>query len=194
MPIEEQDATQPLPNFAEPADVQDFAKGKLKASEPRVKSALAAVSASMREYAGWHIWPLLKGDVRILDGDGGRIQPLPTLKLVRLVAVNNAGEMLDPDTVDVSSAGLMERTDHAPWTGRMGRLYVTMDHGHKSVPALQALCVALVARGLASPLGATQESAGSLSVSWGSSGSISGGLQPYSAEKATMAGYKLPGV
>lgn len=193
MPIEEQDAAVALPNFAEPADVQEFTKGKLKASEPRVEAALTAVSASMRRYAEWHIWPLVRGDVLVLDGDGGRIQPLPTLKLVRLVAVHNAGEIIDPDAVDVSASGLMQRTDGGLWTRRMGRLFVTMDHGHRAVPDLQALCVSLVARALASPLGATQESAGSISVSWGSYGT-GGGLQPYGTEQQLMASYKRPGV
>lgn len=190
----EQPATEALPAFAQPGDVDAFTKGKLKAAEPRVAAALAAISRSIRREAGWHVWPILTGHTVKLDGDGGSTHALPTLKLHRLVSVLNAGTPVDLEAVDFSEdTGLIQRMDGGLWTRRLGRLVVTMDHGYGTAPDLAALCVSLAARGLASPLGATQESAGSLSVSWGG-GSGGNALQPYSADVATLSAYKLPGV
>lgn len=184
-----QAATEPLPDFATAQEVQDYTKGKLKAGEPRVPAALSAISASIRNEAGWHIWPILENHTMALNGEGGTLQDLPTGRLVALHSVVNAGTPVDVESIDISLDGQMQRMDGGLWTRRLGKLLVTMDHGYGDVPDLKALCLALVARGLASPFGATQESAGTMSVSWGNG--VSGGvLQAYSGEASTLNKYR----
>jgi hypothetical protein len=185
-----------LPPLAQPADVEAFTKGKLKADDLRVTRALAAVSRSIRRRAGWHIFPVVNAHTLVLDGPGGTVLSLPTLKLVNLVALTEAGTVLDPLVdVDVSrETGLVKKVDGSLWTTRYGQVVATMDHGEEEVPELADLTVRLAARGLASPMGATREQAGALSVNWSmTTQGVAAGITPAADERALMDSYRLTG-
>lgn len=183
-----------LPNFAEPADVEVFTKGQIEASDPRVSDALAAVTSSIRREAGWHVGPLVTGHTLKLDGPGGRKLNLPTLKLVNLVSVTELGVTLDldGDSHDWSELGLVEKRDGTYWTDRYRKIVVVMDHGFDDLSDLKFLTLSLVSRGLASPLGATREQAGSMSIQWATPQSgVAGGLVPLNYEEQIMHRYRL---
>lgn len=185
----EQDASEVLPPFASPQQLQEYTKGKIKANEPRVLPALEAVSAEIRRGAGWHVWPLLRDHELVLDGSGGRVQSVPTLHLVAVKAAASAGVAIPVDSLDFSRLGLIEVPGRV-WTRRYGQVRLTIDHGHTAVPELQGLCLSLAARALASPMGATREQAGSLSVNWAMTSSVSGGILPTGAELETLRRYR----
>ena len=185
-----------LPPLATPAQVEAYTKGKLKAEDLRVQDALAAVSRSIRRRAGWHIFPVVTAHTLVLDGPGGTVLSLPTLKLVTLTALTEAGTVIDPVAgVDVSrETGLVKKTDGSSWTTRYGHIVVTMDHGEEEVPDLAMLCLKLAARGLASPMGATREQAGALSVNWSmTTQGVAGGITPTLDERSLMDSYVLTG-
>jgi hypothetical protein len=184
-----------LPPLASPADVEAYTKGKLKAVDLRVPAALAAVSRSIRRRAGWHIWPLVTAHTLVLDGPGGDVLSLPTLKLVALTSLTEVGTAIDlVDGVDVSpSTGLVKKTS-GTWTTRYGKISAVMDHGEEEVPDLANLALKLVARGLASPMGATREQAGALSVNWSmTTQGVAGGIVPTADERSLMDSYVLTG-
>lgn len=188
-PVREQDANTDLPPFASPQELQFFTKGKIKASESRVPAALAAVSSEIRRAAGWHIWPILRNHELVLDGSGGRIQYVPTLRLLEVKAASSAGVTILPENIDPSQLGLLEARGFL-WTRRYSQVRLTIDHGWEEAPELKALCLSLAARALASPMGATREQAGSISVNWAMTSSVSGGILPTSAELATIHRYQ----
>lgn len=185
-----QPAALPLPPFATPEQLQAHTKGKIKAVEPRVAPMLEAISNEMRREAGWHIWPVLQGHELVLDGAGGRVQPVPSMRLERVLSASSAGVTIPPEALDFSRLGLLEVQGGFLWTRRYGQVRLVIDHGFPSVPELRQLCLSLAARALASPLGATREQAGSLSVNWAASAGVSGSIIPSSDERATIARYK----
>lgn len=186
----EQSLLSVLPSFASAEELQHFTKGKIKASEPRVAPALEAVSAEIRREAGWHIWPLLEDHEVILDGSGNSVQPVPTLRLMRIKTVSNAGVSIPPELIDSSRLGLLKIQGGTMWTNRYGQVRLTIDHGWEDAPELKALCLSLTARALASPMGATREQAGSISVNWAMTSSVSGSVLPSGSELATINRYK----
>lgn len=185
-----------LPPLASPAQLEDFTKGKVKADDARVGNALAAVSRSIRRRAGWHIAPAVTAHTLVLDGPGGTVLSLPTLSLVTLTALTEAGTVIDPATgVYLSRAtGLVKKRDGSSWTSNYGEIVVTMDHGEEEVPELADLALRLAARGLASPMGATREQAGALSVNWSMvTQGVAAGITPTADERSLMDSYRLTG-
>lgn len=188
-------AIEDVPPFATPEQLEAFTKGKIKATDARVPVALAAVSADIRREAGWHIFPRVTAHVMTLDGPGGVILSVPSMKIHTVQSIVQEGVTVDLAQVDVSrETGLMEIRDGNAWTRRYGQLVITMDHGFDKADELVQLTLNITARGLASPMGATREQAGALSVNWGmTTQGVSGGIVPMSGERATMGRYRLTG-
>lgn len=185
-----------IPDFATAAEVENFTKGQIESTDPRVDAAIAGVTSSIRKEAGWHIGPLVTAHSLTLDGPGGYKLHLPTLKLQELVSVTELGVSLDlaGDTIDWSELGLVERRDGSLWTTRYRKIVAVMDHGFDDIADLKFLTLSLVARGLASPMGATREQAGSMSIQWGTPQSgVAGGLVPLQYELQIMSRYRLVG-
>lgn len=183
-----------LPNFAEPVEVENFTKGQVESEDPRVADALAAVTSSIRGEAGWHVGPVVTDHNLTLDGPGGRKLSLPTGKLVALKSITHLGKALDPDgdNLDWSELGLVELRDGSRWTDRYRKIQVVIDHGYSDLSDLKFLTLSLVSRGLASPMGATREQAGSMSIQWATPQSgVAGGLVPLQYELAIMSRYRL---
>lgn len=183
-----------VPDFATPADVSNFTKGQIEELDPRVPDALAAVTSSIRKEAGWHIGPVVEGHSVTLDGPGGRKLHLPTMKLLNLVSVTELGVALDlaGESHDWSELGLVEKRDGTYWTDRYRKIVAVMDHGYEDIADLKFLTLSLVSRGLSSPLGATREQAGSMSIQWATAvPGVAGGLVPLPSETRIMDRYRL---
>lgn len=184
-----------LPALATPDDVEAYTKGKLKAADLRVPAALAAVSRSIRRRAGWHIFPLVTAHTLVLDGPGGPVLSLPTLKLVTLTSIDDDGTALVSADLRISpSTGLVKKRDGGSWSREYGAITAVMDHGEEEVPDLANLVLKLVARALASPMGATREQAGALSVNWSmTTQGVAAGIVPTADERTLMDSYVLTG-
>ncbi|QDH48912.1 head-tail adaptor [Arthrobacter phage Gisselle] len=181
-----------ITDFATPAQLEDFTKGAILSTDPRAADAIKAVTQSIRREAGWHIGPAVEGHSVTLDGPGGPTLVLPTQKLKELVSLTELGVSLDVDALDWSEIGLVQRTDRCSWTNRYRKIVVVMDHGYDELAQLQFLTCSLVARGLASPMGATREQAGAMSINWGTvQQGVSGGMIPTEYEREVMNSYKL---
>lgn len=187
-----------VPPLATPAQLEAWTKGKVKAADLRAADALAAVSRSIRNRAGWHITPLVTGHVLELDGPGGGVLSLPSMKIKTITSITDDGTVLDPtpgaDLRVSKDTGLVKKRSGGHWSGEYGAIAVTMDHGHETAEDLSLMCMALVARALASPMGATREQAGALSVNWGmTTQGVAGGIVPSAGELAIMDHYRLTG-
>lgn len=185
-----------LPDFATPDELESFTKGQVDSLDPRVADAIKAVTLSIRREAGWHIGPEVEAHSLTLDGPGGKVLHLPTLKLLNLVSVTQLGTALDltNDTHDWSELGLVEKRDGTTWTDRYRKIQVVMDHGFKDVSDLKFLTLSLASRGLSSPFGATREQAGSMSIQWATpQAGVAGGIVPTQVEMTIIDKYRLVG-
>lgn len=157
--------------------------GKIQPSDPRVGPLLAGATRAVRRYCGWHIGPVWAQKNVILDGSGGTRLLVPTLMLesvdsaALLIDRSSGGkwETLDTDALEWSSVGILRRSSGWPEEYRSVRLSYT--HGYESVEDVAQIIQQVVANALSSPMGATREQAGQLSVSWATTApGVSGGL------------------
>lgn len=139
----------------------------------RALSAAEAYTAQMlidmatdevQGHCGWHIAPT-QTDTVTVDGSGGVIQALPTLRLVDLVSLTEDGTAVDLTGVQWSEAGYLWRS--TPWTRALRGLVAEIEHGYAETPqSVAKLICELVARSMNKPSGVARESSGGESVNY----------------------------
>jgi hypothetical protein len=88
-----------------------------------------ATVAEVRAFCGWHIAPVVTETIT-LNGSGGPVQVLPTLRLVDLVSITNDGALVvEPEW---STSGIVRAYR---WTGRMRGVVAEVTHGFEEWPA-----------------------------------------------------------
>jgi len=182
-----------LPPLLTPEQFSVGTNGQIAASDPRVPALLAGASAAVRRYCGWHIAPVLTEEDVLLDGSGGSVLRLPTLRLRALLALHNHTTELDVDAAEWSTKGLV-RLRHSHWTDRYRGVRASYIHGYDldEVPDLQQIVQQVVGHAISSPLGATREQAGSLAVQWATTApGVSGGLTLLERDYAILNSYRL---
>jgi hypothetical protein len=138
-----------------------FAPGE----EAAAQMLLDAVSDEVQTYCGWHIAPVITETVTV-DGSGGVVQPLPTLRLLDIISVTESGTAVDVDGVQWSEAGWMVRPG-CRWTCDLRGIVAEIEHGYtETPPAIVALICGVVARALANPSGVARESSGGESITY----------------------------
>ena len=126
---------------------------------------LEAVSDAVRDYCGWHIAPAITETVTV-DGSGAEVQGLPTLWLLDVVAVFDAGTALDVAGVEWSTNGILKRPGYC-WTTKLRGVEAEIEHGYAvTPPAVLALICEMVLRGAVVPVGTLREQSGGESVTW----------------------------
>lgn len=88
----------------------------------------AAAVEAIRGYCGWHIAPVVTEDV-VLNGDGGDVLFLPTMRLVSLTAVTSDGTAATD--LEWSESGMVR--GHR-WSSKFRGIAATMTHGHDEWP------------------------------------------------------------
>lgn len=174
-----------------PLTLRDFTQGKIKETDPRSELLIQGAVASVRRHCGWHVSPTREDDF-ILDGRGGRVQRLPTLHVVDVLKVTDGGQDLTyRDDYRWSEMGLLERM-HGSWSRHYRDVEVTAVHGHDEVPDIIAMVLSVIARTMASPMGATREQAGAMSVTWATtSPGVAGGMVLLQSELAMLSSFRL---
>lgn len=163
--------------------------GNRWASDSRIESAIASASASIRAYCGWHVAPSLTCTM-VLDGERGDIW-LPTCALTAVSSV-------EFDGVEQTVAGFNHRgrvRTQAPQPRGLGNVEVTYTAGYDlaSMPDLADVVKGRVIAAIAlTSYGISQETAGSLSISYSSSAlSDAGGYFLPESVRAMLAPYRL---
>ncbi|WPM94258.1 head-tail adaptor [Arthrobacter phage Marchesin] len=181
-----------LPAFVTAQEFSEWTGGKIAASDPRVQPLLDGASAGLRRFAGWHIAPVLE-ETLVGDGPGGRLLVLPTGRLVSVVSVDNAGETVDITTVDASAAGMLE-LQSGWWSSRFGAVSVRVRHGYDlaDVEDVRQIVKQVTSNALSSPMGATREQAGTVSISWATTApGVSGGLSLLQRDLEVLGRFKI---
>lgn len=181
-----------FPSFVTAAEFSAWTGGKIPSTDPRVEPLLAGASAGIRRYCGWHIAPVLE-ETLAGDGPGGSLLLLPTGRLLSLVSATNAGSVVDLAEVDFSRSGMVELRG-GWWSSRLGSVSVRVQHGYDvaDVGDVCQIVKQVTANALASPMGATREQAGQVSISWATTApGVSGGLSLLERDFAVLAPFKI---
>lgn len=169
-----------LQPLADSADYQRLI-GKAKAGVD-LDALLAAASDEIRRSCGWIIGPTQQQAFR-LDGPGGRLLMIPTLRLVSVDSAAVNGQPVDLTDLAWSTNGYVDR--RAGWGDRYGSVSITVTHGWDDVPAgLRRLCCTLAGRAMDAPVAVSSEQVGSVSMTY-----RDGLMAP---EQSYLAMYRIP--
>lgn len=138
------------------ADVEQYTGGRLAAAADETARLLAAALKAARRYCGWHVTPVQTDSGLVLDGPGGRVLSLPTLRVVSVSALSEDGVALDVGTglpgydstsdVLISSVGLVRKVSGGCWSSKFGGISVSMQHGYDDASDWQSGVLELVDR------------------------------------------------
>lgn len=158
-------------SFARPEDLNTFTGRSIP--EPQAVMMLAQASAVIRSFCRWHLYPSTQ-EALIVDGSGGVVQPLPTLRLSEVSVVREDGVELEPDEYEWSASGFLRKVGGC-WTNGLRAVEATVTHGYEEAPLeVVAVCLQVAARVVASPSGVKAEQSGGLSVTYSVPGGLSG--------------------
>lgn len=110
----------------------DYTRGRLDAADALTDQILSRSLAEVRRWCGWHVTPSRADTAVPIDGPGGRLLRLPTLKLLTLTAVTEDGVAVNLTDLEWSQTGVMRKTTGEFWTSRLSGITVTMTHGFDS--------------------------------------------------------------
>ena len=139
----------------------------------RIDQAVDAI----RAFCGWHVWPAHR-EVLTIDGEGGRVLSLPSLRLLDVEEVVENGDVIDNELYEWSGTGDIKRLDRC-WTSRWRGIEVTVNHGYAECP------FAGVVGGIASS-GTSPEVIGPFQFT---GGDASAAIMPY---RDTLSLYRIP--
>lgn len=184
-----------LPNFLTAEEFSIETGGAIAVDDPRVEPLLAGASAAIRRYCGWHIGPEVDMTLTV-DGSGSHVLNLPTLRIVSITNVVEYGRTWEPADIaglEWSEAGMV-RTSGRCWTSRYRGVAVTLTHGFEDIADVKQIVQQVVGNAISSPMGATREQAGQVSISWSTTApGVSGGLSLLQRDLDVLNLYRLPG-
>lgn len=178
-----------LPDLLEVEDFIDRSGGKVKRGDDRVGPLISGATKAIRRYCQWHVGGPVTHTLRG-DWDGSGLIVLPTLRLLDVTSLKIHGESVDVEQLEWSHGGLI----------RVGRRFrpsfraveVTITHGFEDPDDLTQIIQQVVGVALSSPMGATSEQAGQVSVRWATtSPGVSGGLALLDRDMAVLDSYRL---
>lgn len=180
--------------LATAADLAAYSRGQVPEGDPRVDPILDGVSAAVRRWCGWHIYPEVQETV-VLDGPGGRYLALPTKQATQVQSIlENGFILLDGIHYRWAFDGSVKRLDRY-WVDDYRAVTVTYRHGFDEVEDVKSVVLSVASRQLASPMGAVSEAAGGVTVKWSETASgVAGGLGILAHEFALLAPYRIESV
>lgn len=146
-----------------------------------------AACAAIRTYCEWHVAPVVEETV-IVDGSGGSVQLLPTLRLKTLHSISAGGvTVVDPEWSETGAV-------RGCWSSKLRGVEASITHGYDTCPAdvlAVARAVAATAAAAAGSLGAARFTSGPHSVELNDAAQ-SGGVALSDMQMAVLDRYKLP--
>ncbi|MCV7358484.1 hypothetical protein [Mycolicibacterium fluoranthenivorans] len=128
------------------AAVEQYTQGRLHRDDLETLRLLPAGIAAARRYCGWHVSPVIDDDEITLDGPGGRLLTLPTLRLDELTKLTEDGIDLVLADLEISGKGMVRKRSGAYWTCRFSGLVVKMTHGFDDADDFNAAVLSWIDR------------------------------------------------
>lgn len=148
-------------------------------AESEEDARIAAATAAVRRYCGWHIAPVLEHTFTV-DGAGWQVM-LPTLRLVDVLEVLQDDVTVDLDTLEWSHDGYIRGLS----TYKLRGVQVTIQHGFESAPDLAQIVSEVAGRAQVSGVKSMQ--LGNRTVTYAEPGLMM-------HEQLALAAYRLPGL
>lgn len=126
--------------------VENYTLGRLNRDDDETVRLLAAALAVARRYCGWHVTPERQDTDVTLDGPGGHMLVLPTLRLKSIDALAENDSVIDVADLRVSARGLVRKKSGGFWSCEFGALVITMTHGFDEAPDFNAAVLSLIDR------------------------------------------------
>ena len=115
------------------------------------EARLAGIVREIRDYCGWHIAPAVD-ETFTLDGSGGAVQQLPTLRLNSVASVTECGVVLPAYGYEWSQDGSLRKW--SCWTIRYRGVVVEANHGYATVPEnIVSVILDAASSAMATPVG-----------------------------------------
>lgn len=175
------DGSTALPPLMTVSELQ-VALGRAYSSE-KAAWALDAVSAAIRDWCGWHVFPRLACE-RVGTGDG-RIMVIPAIGDVDVSSVTVSGVTLDPSAYEWDERGIV-RLVSGTFPDRWRSVTVDYTAGLESALAIQTAVTNTAANFLAMTPGVKSETLGDQSVQY-----MGAGVYLTEPDKAALARYRL---
>lgn len=174
-----------LPPLMTAAEFAEFTGGAFSSTTEKVDSVLDAVSASIRDYCGWHVSPNLPC---IYQGEtDGRLMVLPAMGVSSVESLTY-GETEFP--FEYLSSGVVRlKCGRFPdvWGGVKCEFHAGFDSA-----ALAGIVGQIASNALAASPGVSDERAGNVSISYNRTGDgITGGISILERDRELLAPYKL---
>lgn len=173
-----------VPLLVTPEVIAEASGGAVHAADPRLPVLIDGATNALRAWLGWHVAPVIT-EVMTLDGNGHTTMQLPSTHVLSVDALAINGKTIEPHLYGWSQAGMIELYSGA-FPERFRSVRVMVKHGYPSLPAFASIVTNTVLGAMSSPMGATREQAGELSIAWERNG-----LQLTSKDKETLAPYKI---
>lgn len=169
----------------EAADVVSYSSGRIVTAD--AEKLLARGLRAARQFCGWHVTPEQPSGVLILDGPGGRLLRLPTLRLAEplTLSITEDGTMLDVAALEVSRSGLVRKSS---WTSKLGAIEAEMTHGFADAEDFDAAVLSWIDRASLAPTGGRPRAVGPFQYD---TESISPGTAFTESERALLEHYRL---
>lgn len=187
-----------LPPLVSAQEFSDGTGGRVAPTDSRLEPMLRGASAAVRRYCRWHIAPVVDESM-VLDHDGGALITLPTLRLIDVLELSVSGREYDADALDRlkwSHNGeiALPSPGRGVYPGAGFRaISATIRHGFDAPADVKQIVQQVVGNAISSPLGATREQAGQVSVSWATTApGVSGGISLLERDFAVLDLYRLP--
>lgn len=160
--------------------------GIMSSSTAQIEATLAAVSAAIRSYCGWHVAPNIEC---IWQGDAdGKLVELPGMGVSTVHSVTVAGDNADHTW---RKSGLV-RLD-APVNDDWGQLVVVDYDAGFDTSVLSSVVSQLAVNALVAPAGVMREQAGDVAITYNQTAvGVTGGIRLLSSDKLLLDPYKLP--
>lgn len=94
------------------------------------EGAWASACAAVRAYCRWHVAPAVT-EALTLDGPGGDLMFLPTLRLTDLTSITNDGDVVS--SPEWSTSGMVRGA--GCWTSKFRGVVAEVTHGYDECPA-----------------------------------------------------------
>lgn len=153
--------------FATPSELGDLLNVAIADEDTRAQQLLDLATDAICAEIGQAIVEV-SDDSLALRGNGTRVLILPEIPVTEVASVELDGEALVEDTdYTWSAAGVLRRLGGDVWT-QDAPITVVYSHGYETVPkVVRLVCLQAAARAWLNPAGATQETIGSYSVTYG---------------------------